>query len=86
RKAGEGFYVYVDGKQQAPAEAPAPTELPKRVWISARVPAARDAVVALISKTGVTVDEGTTPAADSLIVVTPLGFDATTAAFDENLD
>ncbi|BCF89119.1 3-hydroxyacyl-CoA dehydrogenase [Paraburkholderia largidicola] len=86
RKAGEGFYVYVDGKQQAPAEAPAPTELPKRVWISARVPAAREAVLALIAKTGVTVDTGSTPAADSLIVVTPLGFDATTAAVDENLD
>jgi 3-hydroxybutyryl-CoA dehydrogenase len=86
RKAGEGFYVYVDGKQQAPAEAPAPTELPKRVWVSARVPAARDAVLALIAKTGVAVDEGTTPAADSLIVVTPLGSDATTAAVDENLD
>ncbi|MEM5340866.1 3-hydroxyacyl-CoA dehydrogenase [Paraburkholderia azotifigens] len=86
RKAGEGFYVYVDGKKQAPAEAPAPTELPARVWVSARVPDARDAVLALIAKAGVAVDEGATPAADSLIVVTPLGFDATTAAVDEKLD
>jgi 3-hydroxybutyryl-CoA dehydrogenase len=86
RKAGEGFYVYVDGKQQAPAELPAPVELPKRVWVSARVPGARDAVLALIAKAGVAVDEGASPAADSLIVVTPLGFDATTAAVDEGLD
>ena len=86
RKVGEGFYAYVDGKQQAPAEAPAPTRLPQRVWVSARVPAAREAVLALITKANVAVDEGATPAADSLIVVTPLGFDATTAAVDENLD
>jgi len=86
RKAGEGFYKYVDGKQQVDAEAPAPTELPKRVWVSNRVPAARDAVLELVAKAGVVVDDGATPAADSLIVVTPLGLDATTAAVDESLD
>jgi 3-hydroxybutyryl-CoA dehydrogenase len=86
RKAGEGFYAYVDGKQQVPQEAPAPTALPKRVWVSARVPAARDAVLALIGKAGVALDEAATPGDDSLIVVTPLGFDATTAAVDEQLD
>src|SRR6201996_3743575 len=64
RKVGEGFYAYVDGKQQAPQEAPAPTALPKRVWVSVRVPAAREAVLALIAKTDVALDEGTTPAAD----------------------
>ncbi|SIT37608.1 3-hydroxyacyl-CoA dehydrogenase [Paraburkholderia piptadeniae] len=86
RKAGEGFYKYVDGKQQVAAEAPAPTELPKRVWVSSRVPAARDAVLELVAKAGVAVDDAATPTADSLIVVTPLGLDATTAAVDENLD
>ncbi len=86
RKAGEGFYAYVEGKQQVPQEAPAPTALPKRVWISNRVPAAREAVLALVQKAGVAVDDSATPAADSLIVVTPLGLDATTAAVDENLD
>ncbi|MEI5999367.1 3-hydroxyacyl-CoA dehydrogenase [Paraburkholderia bengalensis] len=86
RKAGEGFYAYVEGKQQVPQEAPAPTALPTRVWISNRVPAAREAVLALVQKAGVAVDDSSTPAADSLIVVTPLGLDATTAAVDENLD
>jgi 3-hydroxybutyryl-CoA dehydrogenase len=86
RKTGEGFYRYVDGKQQVTAEAPAPSELPKSVWISARYPQAREAVVQLVGKAGVKLDDGAAPAADSLIVVTPFGHDATTAAVDEALD
>jgi 3-hydroxybutyryl-CoA dehydrogenase len=87
RKAGEGFYRYVDGKQQAPREAPAPTvALPRRVWISKRYAQAYDAVQGLVEKAGVALDTGATPAAGSLIVVTPFGLDATTAALDEQLD
>jgi 3-hydroxybutyryl-CoA dehydrogenase len=86
RKAGEGFYRYVDGKQQVPDEPAAPTALPARIWVSRRNAAARDAVLALASKAGVPVDENDTPAADALIVVAPLGLDATTAALDEQLD
>jgi len=86
RKTGEGFYRYENGKQQVPAEAPAPTELPHGVWVSKRYPQAHAAVVQLIAKAGVKLDEGTTPAADSLIVVTPFGHDATTAAVEEALD
>ena len=42
----------------------------------------------LIAKmeTAVTIDTGGTPAPDSLIIVTPLGHDATTAAVAEKLD
>ncbi|MGH8779160.1 3-hydroxyacyl-CoA dehydrogenase [Paraburkholderia sp.] len=86
RKVGEGFYRYVDGKQQVPPEAPAPTALPARVWVSRQQACARDAVLQLVAKAGVPLDEGDAPAADSLIVVTPFGLDATTAAVDENLD
>ncbi|CDY73408.1 3-hydroxyacyl-CoA dehydrogenase / Enoyl CoA hydratase [Caballeronia glathei] len=88
RKAGEGFYKYVDGKQQVPGEAPAPSTLPRRVWISRTSHAAREQVLKVIAKSdaAVTIDTGNTPAPDSLIVVTPLGHDATTAAVAENLD
>ncbi|TCK96068.1 3-hydroxyacyl-CoA dehydrogenase [Paraburkholderia sp. BL9I2N2] len=86
RKTGEGFYLYEEGKQQVPAEAPAPTGLPASVWVSKRYPQAHDAVVQLIEKAGVKLDDGATPAANSLIVVTPFGHDATTAAVDEALD
>ncbi|WP_233829145.1 3-hydroxyacyl-CoA dehydrogenase [Paraburkholderia sp. ZP32-5] len=86
RKAGEGFYRYVDGKQQVPAEAPVPSALPPSVWVSKRYPQAYEAVVQLVSKAGVKLDDGATPAANSLLVVTPFGHDATTAAVDEALD
>ena len=56
RKVGEGFYRYVDGKQQTPEEAAAPTTLPARVWVSRRHAAARDAVLALAAQAGVAID------------------------------
>ncbi|WP_144108288.1 3-hydroxyacyl-CoA dehydrogenase [Paraburkholderia sp. BCC1886] len=86
RKTGEGFYRYEDGKQQVPPEAATPTELPRSVWISKRYPAAHDAVAQLVDNAGVALDEGATPGPHSLIVVTPFGHDATTAAVDEALD
>ncbi|TKC80070.1 3-hydroxyacyl-CoA dehydrogenase [Trinickia terrae] len=86
KKAGEGFYRYVDGKPQVPAEADAPATLPKCVWVSGRQPAARDAVLQLVARANVALDEGERPADDALIVVTPLGLDATTAALEEQLD
>ncbi|WP_153102125.1 3-hydroxyacyl-CoA dehydrogenase [Paraburkholderia hayleyella] len=86
RKVGEGFYRYVDGQREVLAEAPAPTALPSRVWVSKRHPQARAAVLELIEKTGVLLDEGDLPAADALLVLTPFGLDATTAALDEALD
>ncbi|MDR3098580.1 MAG: 3-hydroxyacyl-CoA dehydrogenase [Paraburkholderia sp.] len=86
RKSGEGFYRYVDGKQQAPEEPAAPTTLPARVWVSRRHAEARETVLALAAKAGVAIDEGDTPSADSLVVVAPLGLDATTAALEEQLD
>ena len=86
KKTGEGFYRYVDGKQQVPDEPSAPTALPQRVWVSARHRQARNAVLELMTRANVALDEGAKPAADSLIVVTPFGLDATTAAVEEQLD
>src|SRR5260370_16142233 len=56
RKTGEGFYRYEDGKQQVPTEAPAPSALPQRVWISRRHPQAYDAVAELVAQAGVPLD------------------------------
>ena len=41
RKAGEGFYTYVDGQKQVPAETPAPA-LPQnlKIWVSPSIPKA----------------------------------------------
>ena len=43
-------------------------------------------VCAFIRNAGVTIDDADTPTADSLILITPFGLDATTAAVNEGLD
>jgi len=86
RKTGAGFYTYTDGRQDQPTELLPPFAMPLRVWVSNVHPSARDAVVELIRLAGITLDEGARPQADSLIIVTPIGLDATTAAVNEQLD
>jgi 3-hydroxybutyryl-CoA dehydrogenase len=86
RKTGAGFYTYTDGHQNQPAELLAPFALPAKVWVSAVHVGARDAVNALVHAAGAALDEGEQPGPDSLIVVTPIGLDATTAAVNEKLD
>jgi len=86
RKTKAGFYVYEDGKQQVPEEAPAPAYDGRPVWVSAAEEAGHKDVSELVAQLGGTPDRGDTPGADSLILVTPLGLDATTAAVNEALD
>jgi 3-hydroxybutyryl-CoA dehydrogenase len=79
RKAGEGFYAYRDGRQQAPREPDVPTVavLPP-VWIAPgpRAAAVREAVTAL---RGVLLDTPR-PTEHALVLVAPLGLDASAAA------
>jgi 3-hydroxybutyryl-CoA dehydrogenase len=85
RKRGAGFYRYVDGQPQRPAAPPRPSAPAPRVWIdraSSELAARADEALA----PGVSRDEGAQPAADSLIVVTPLGGDATGAIVRGGLD
>ena len=76
RKSGHGFYTYVDGQRGPQPAAEPPREPPPRVWIDPKRPAfAERARKSLAS--GVELDTLPQPAADSLIVVTPFGTDAT---------
>ncbi|WP_422420380.1 3-hydroxyacyl-CoA dehydrogenase [Pseudomonas sp. GZD-222] len=86
RKTGEGFYRYIDGQQQVPAEVP-PGPLPEiPVWVSNARPAARARVVSLLATLGVTVEPGVRPSAEALCLVLPLGIDASLSAQAEQLD
>lgn len=79
RKTGEGFYRYADGKQESPAEPPAPSVavLPP-VWVA---PGPRQALVAeTAAGLGATIETGEEPSAAALVLVAPLGLDATAAA------
>src|SRR5690606_36753130 len=79
RKTGQGFYRYKNGEQRVPEEAPhpEPATMP-RFWM-APGPAATPLGELVEALGGATVG-GATPPADALILVAPLGIDATTAA------
>jgi 3-hydroxybutyryl-CoA dehydrogenase len=90
RKSGRGFYDYGDAAAKgvaATAAAPATTAASAaRVWIGPAEASTRDALAALLCALGALIDTGTTPAADALCVVLPLGRDATSEALACGLD
>jgi len=60
--------------------------LPARVWVAQAVPEWADATRKLVAASGVEVDNGQRPAPDALIVVTPLGQDASSLCASQGLD
>jgi 3-hydroxybutyryl-CoA dehydrogenase len=86
RKSGDGFYKYVDGVVQIPAEPPVPqvAEMPT-VWVSPRA-ARRAELLQLLKDLGARIETGASPSPSALILVAPLGFDVTTVAVVERLD
>ena len=88
RKTGAGFYRYEEGRKVEPPEPPAPTTLPRHLWVSAADADARAKILARLGVlgAGVTIEDGAAPSDDALVLVTPLGNDATWAAIDEGVD
>jgi 3-hydroxybutyryl-CoA dehydrogenase len=86
KKVGEGFYKYVDGLAQVPAEPPAPAvETIPPVWVSPRA-ARRMELLQLLKHLGAKIETGASPSPEALTIVAPLGFDITTVAVVERLD
>ena len=86
RKVGGGFYNYEGGQMETPEEAPAPAYDGRPVWVSAAEAEGQAAVAGVLKEVGAAIDDGATPGSDSLILVTPVGDDATTTAVDQGLD
>ena len=86
RKTGQGFYRHLDGKQEVFADAPVPGERPDSVWVSRSNTDAYPAVVDLLASLGARVESGGSPSDTALIIVLPMGKDATNAAIDKGLD
>lgn len=86
RKTKRGFYAYTDGVQESLPEQEVPSVRPVSVWVSNERSCAHKAVSELVTKLGGVLDNGATPAQESLCIVMPLGSDATTACLAEGLD
>jgi 3-hydroxybutyryl-CoA dehydrogenase len=87
RKTKKGFYEY-DSEMKAivPPEAPAPSASPESVWVSRADARGHAALTELLQKLGASVEARETPSAKALILVTPIGDDATTCATQQGLD
>ena len=86
RKTKRGFYDYSSGEQAVPAEAAPPSTRPESVWLSKAEPSGHAALSELLDKLGAPVESGAKPSDHALILVTPLGADATTSALEQDLD
>jgi 3-hydroxybutyryl-CoA dehydrogenase len=84
RKSGRGFYGHAGGKQEEIPEPPAPNARPESVWVSPLELGGK--LTELLRPLGAHIDRGARPAAASLCLVAPIGYDATTAAIEEELD
>ncbi|GAA4615384.1 3-hydroxyacyl-CoA dehydrogenase [Saccharopolyspora hordei] len=74
RKTGEGFYTYADGAEQEDPEPQAPESVAHPVWSD-------DAeLLAELAGAGVQVERGPEPSADAVVLVTPYGHSAASAA------
>lgn len=87
RKTKRGFYAYdTDMKPLVPAEAPVPAAHTGHVWVSPAEPLGHRTLTELLQKLGARVETGSVASPQALILVTPIGEDATTCAVEQKLD
>jgi 3-hydroxybutyryl-CoA dehydrogenase len=89
RKTGAGWFAYDEaGKAVMPPIPPAPVARPKSVWVrpSEHHADLQAPLIELFRKSGVEVETGDKPSAGALIVLTPVGWDLSTACADLELD
>jgi len=88
RKTGAGWFAYDNGKPVMAPTPPAPTTKPKSVWVrpSEHHPDLQAPLLDLFKAAGVAIETTAKPSADALIVLTPVGWDLTTACIDLGLD
>ncbi|MGK7752064.1 MULTISPECIES: 3-hydroxyacyl-CoA dehydrogenase [unclassified Roseovarius] len=84
RKTKQGHYVYEDGKQQRPEEPAAPEFEGGTFWVEPGEDA--DALKEIVTASGAELETGDSPGADAVILIMPLGLDATTHAARAGLD
>ncbi|MGD9805507.1 MAG: 3-hydroxyacyl-CoA dehydrogenase [Hyphomicrobiaceae bacterium] len=88
QKSGSGWYTYKDGKKIEPVQAPVPPTRPKSIWVrpSDHNQDLQEPLLAYLKQQGFEVEGGTSPSKDALIVLTPIGYDVTTAVAELKYD
>lgn len=87
RKSGGGFYEYVDGRKKEGALPQVPDVVkPPAVWVSPAHDHGHQMAMALFNALGATIQTGSRPNPDDLIVVTPFGEDVSSVVAAQRLD
>jgi 3-hydroxybutyryl-CoA dehydrogenase len=87
RKTKRGFYDYdAEMKAIVAPEPAAPSALPASVWVSRADEEGSARVCDIVARSGVPLETGAAPTQKALILVTPVGEDATTCATEQGLD
>ncbi len=88
QKTGSGWYTYKDGKKLEPALQAAPSAWPQSVWVRAsdHNQDLQNPFLDYLKSTGVEIERSAQPSKTALILLTPIGYDLTTAVNDLNYD
>ncbi len=87
-KSGSGWYSHKDGKRVEPPLAPVPPKSDVPVWVHPS-PSHADLqapLIELLKKSGATVETGDAPSKRALRLITPIGYDVTTAIHELKLE
>lgn len=88
QKSGSGWYSYKDGKKVEPPQKPVPGTRPKSVWVrpSDHNQDLQEPFLAYLKEQRFELETGSSPSKDALIVLTPIGYDVTTAVAELKYD
>jgi 3-hydroxybutyryl-CoA dehydrogenase len=90
QKTGSGWYTYKDGKKIEPPQKTVPSIKPSDIYLWVRPSDhnqdLQEPFLAYLKAQGFNVETGTTPSKKALIVITPIGYDVTTAVAELKLD
>jgi 3-hydroxybutyryl-CoA dehydrogenase len=88
QKTGSGWYTYKDGKKLEPALKPVPATRPKSVWVrpSDHNQDLQNPFLEYLKAQGFEIERSSAPSKEALIVITPVGYDVTTAVQDLKVD
>ncbi len=88
QKTGSGWYTYKDGKKIEPPQKATPAARPKSVWVrpSDNNQDLQAPLLAYLKGTGIEIETGASPSKGALIVITPVGYDLTTAVAELKYD